>query len=129
LRRKLRLGNDVPFVRATAVRGHGVKPTLALAMKLGVEAIDSEEVAAMLPALQNADALFDHVLTFEDDPARDEPLEVEELNLDSDVSDLSPEAVAAHLSVSSLDSLEKKAARAAQRKDREGATTTRFKAG
>lgn len=129
LRRKFRLHDDVPFVRATALLGHGVKPTLTLAMKLGVEAIDTEEVGALLPELSNADSLFDHVLAFEDDPSRDDPVEVEELNLESDVSELSPEAVAAHLSVSSLDSLEKKAARAAQRKKREGAITTRIKAG
>lgn len=129
LRRKFRLPTEVPFVRATAVEGRGVKPTLTLAMKLGVESIDVEEVEAMLPELSNADSLFDHVLAFEDDPSRDEPVEVEELNLDSDASELSPEAVAAHLSVSSLDSLEKKAARAAQRKDRERAITSRFKAG
>ena len=113
LRKKLRLSEDVPFVRATANQGKGVKPTLTLAMRLGVQTIDQEEVQPLLPELTNADTLFDHVLAFEDEADNNEPIEVEELNLNAEDSELTPEAVAAHLSVSSLDSLERKAQRAA----------------
>src|SRR5690606_12593863 len=114
LRQKLRLADDVPFVRATANQGKGVKPTLTLAMRLGVQSIDTEEVQPLLPQLANADTLFDHVLAFEDEPDNGEPIEVEELNLNPQESgELTPEAVAAHLSVSSLDALERKAQRAA----------------
>jgi len=116
LRQKLRLPDDVPFVRATANQGKGVKPTLTLAMRLGVESIDTEEVTPLLPQLANADTLFDHVLAFEDEPDNGEPIEVEELNLNAEEGELSPEMIAAHLSVSSLDSLERKAQRAATKK-------------
>jgi hypothetical protein len=121
LRQKLRLPDDVPFVRATANQGKGVKPTLTLAMRLGVESIETEEVQPLLPQLANADTLFDHVLAFEDEPDNGEPLEVEELNLNAEADELSPEMIAAHLSVSSLDSLERKAQRAATKK---GSTRT-----
>lgn len=116
LRQKLRLPDDVPFVRATANQGKGVKPTLTLAMRLGVECIDTEEVQPLLPQLANADTLFDHVLAFEDEPDNGEPIEVEELNLHAEADELSPEMISAHLSVSSLDSLERKAQRAATKK-------------
>ena len=109
LRKKLRLGDDVPFVRATANQGKGVKPTLTLAMRLGVELIDRDEIAPLLPELADPDSLFDHVLAFEDTPDNGEPIEVEELNLTAQEHDMSPEAVAAHLSVSSLDALERRA--------------------
>ena len=121
LRQKLRLSDDVPFVRATANQGKGVKPTLTLAMRLGVESIDTEEVQPLLPQLANADTLFDHVLAFEDEPDNGEPIEVEELNLNAEEGELSPEMISAHLSVSSLDALERKAQRAATKK---GSTRT-----
>lgn len=116
LRQKLRLSDDVPFVRATANQGKGVKPTLTLAMRLGVESIDTEEVQPLVPQLANADTLFDHVLAFEDEPDNGEPIEVEELNLNAEADELSPEMISAHLSVSSLDALERKAQRAANKK-------------
>ena len=89
---------------------------MTLAMRLGVESIDTEEVTPLLPQMANADTLFDHVLAFEDEPDNGEPIEVEELNLNAEEGELSPEMVAAHLSVSSLDSLERKAQRAATKK-------------
>jgi hypothetical protein len=112
LRKKLSLTDEIPVVRATASQGRGVKPTLTLAMRLGVELIDQSEVQPLLPELANPDSLFDHVLAFEDTPINDESIEVEELNLAEPEHELSPEAVAAHLSVSSLDALERKAQRA-----------------
>jgi signal recognition particle receptor subunit beta len=113
LRKKLRLDEQVPMVRATANQGKGVKPTLTLAMRLGVELIEAADVDPLVPELANADTLFDHVLAFEDEPDNNEPIEVEELNLKLEESEHSPEAVAAHLSASSMDSLERKAQRAA----------------
>jgi hypothetical protein len=57
-------------------------------------------------------------LAFEDEPDNGEPIEVEELNLnaEAEADELSPEMIAAHLSVSSLDALERKAQRAATKK-------------
>ncbi len=120
LRKKLRLSSEVPFVRATANQGKGVKPTLTLAMRLGVETIDQDEVQPLLPELANADTLFDHVLAFEDEPDNGDPIEVEELNLRAEESELTSEAIAAHLNASSLDSLERKAQRAASEDPQQG---------
>jgi hypothetical protein len=55
------------------------------------------------------------VLTFEDNPQNDEPLEAEELDVRAQHVDLDEAAMAAHLAASSLDSLEARARRAAQR--------------
>jgi signal recognition particle receptor subunit beta len=115
LRRKLRLDADVPIVAAAAVNGHGVRETLVTAMRVGIERMGDEEIVPLASAFANADALFDHVLAFEDDADNDAPIDAEELHVDAEDVDLGSEAVAAHLSAASLDSLESRARRAALR--------------
>ncbi|HYO95963.1 MAG TPA: hypothetical protein VER33_15700, partial [Polyangiaceae bacterium] len=61
------------------------------------------------------DALFDHVLSFEDQPPNDDRVDAEELNVNAQHVDLDEDALAAHLAVSSLDALESRARRAAAR--------------
>jgi signal recognition particle receptor subunit beta len=115
LRRKLRIERDVPVIPAVACKGHGVRETLVTAMRVGIERMGDEEIVPLAAAFANADALFDHVLTFEDDPQNDEPVDAEELHIAAE--DVDPEAVdmAAHLAAASLDALESKARRAALR--------------
>ncbi len=84
LRRRLRVADSVPLVRAVAVTGKGVWETLVTAMRLGVSGIQSEDVAPLLPAFANADALFDHVLGFEDSPDDAPAAVVEEINFAND---------------------------------------------
>jgi hypothetical protein len=57
------------------------------------------------------------VLSFEDAPVDDRPAEVEELNVNAEFVALEEDAMAAHLSASSLDALESRARRAAVRSE------------
>jgi signal recognition particle receptor subunit beta len=119
LRRKLGLDGDVPMVGASAIDGRGVRRTLTQAMRLGVSCIQQDEVAPQLPELADPDALFDHVLAFEVPSVDEAPIEVEELNLNENESELSQDLADRHLYVSSLDALEEKARRAAERRQSE----------
>lgn len=114
LRRKLKLDGSVPMISANAAKGDGVKATLNEAMRVGVRALKGGEVAPLVAEFQNPDALFDHVLTFEDHP-HDGPLDIEELDVRSEDVDADAEAAAAHLGAASLDALEARARRAAAR--------------
>jgi signal recognition particle receptor subunit beta len=115
LRRKLRLDEDVPVVPAVAMNGQGVRETLVTAMRIGIERMGDEEIVPLAAAFSNADLLFDHVLTFEDNPQNDEPVDPEELHVDAEDIDLKSAGAAEHLNAASLDALESKARRAALR--------------
>jgi signal recognition particle receptor subunit beta len=114
MRRRLRIDKAVPLVAAQAVHGVGVRETLATAMQLGIRTLSGTELEPVASAFQNADALFDHVLSFEDRP-HEGPVDAEELYIGADDSEVSPELAAAHLAASSLDALEARARRAAAR--------------
>jgi signal recognition particle receptor subunit beta len=115
LRRKLRLDASVPFFPARAVDCVGVKETLIAAMRVGMETLVKDEIVPLASAFQNADALFDYALTFEDNPHDDEPVDAEELHIGAEETEIDSAAVAAHLAASSLDALEQRARRAARR--------------
>ena len=112
LKRKLKVAADVPVLPASAHEGRGVRETLAIAMRIGLGTLasDSAPLAAMF---ENPDALFDHVLTFEDHPKDDEPIDVEELYIGAEDVELDAEKVAGHLAAQSLDALEARARRGA----------------
>lgn len=115
LKKKLGLDDDTPLVSASAVSGQGVQETLRVAARLGVRTLAGTPVEPLAAAFANADALFDHVLTFEDNPRDDEPIDAEELDIHAEHVDLDEAAMAAHLAAASMDSLEARARRAAQR--------------
>jgi signal recognition particle receptor subunit beta len=115
LRKRMRLDATVPFVPGRAVECIGVKETLVTAMRFGLETLAKDEIVPLDSAYQNHDALFDHVLTFEDNPHDDEPIDAEELNLADDDSEVDSAAVAGRLAASPLDALEARARRAAER--------------
>jgi signal recognition particle receptor subunit beta len=115
IRRRLRIGSDVPVLPASAATGEGVAETLTLALKLSVAALEGVDLEPFVKELAAAEALFDHVLTFEDNPTNDEPIDVEELNVAAEDLDVSAELVAAHLNASPLDALEARARRGAER--------------
>ncbi|HMJ15177.1 MAG TPA: ADP-ribosylation factor-like protein [Polyangiaceae bacterium] len=115
LRRRLRLDDDVPVISAVAVAGQGVRETLVTAMRIGIERMGDEEIVPLASAFANADALFDHVLSFEDNPVNDDVIDAEELHVGAEDVDLTAEGMAAHLSAASMDALESKARRAALR--------------
>jgi signal recognition particle receptor subunit beta len=115
LRRRLRLGAKVPFISARAVERVGVRDTLVAAMRLGMAALARDEIVPLDAAFQNADALFDHALGFEDNPHDDEPIDAEELYIGADDAELDSATVAGHLAASSIDALEQRARRAAER--------------
>lgn len=115
LRRRLRLDDDVPVLSAVAVAGQGVRETLVTAMRVGIERMGDEEIVPLAAAFANADALFDHVLTFEDNPDNNEPIDAEELHVAAEDIDLRAAGMTAHLQAQSLDALESKARRAALR--------------
>ncbi|MEZ4373896.1 MAG: ADP-ribosylation factor-like protein [Polyangiaceae bacterium] len=111
VRKKLRLSDEVPIIAAEAHKGEGVRETLARAMRIGLQALAAEP--GMAPAeLTNADALFDHVLTFEDTPD-EQQMDVEELYIHAEEVDAEDATLQMHLSARSLDDLEAKAKRAA----------------
>jgi signal recognition particle receptor subunit beta len=114
LRRKLKLDGSVPMISANAAKGDGVRATLNEAMRVGVRSLKGGDIGPLVAEFANADALFDHVLTFEDAP-HDGPIDVEELNVKSEDIDVESAEMAAHLGASSLDALEARARRAAAR--------------
>jgi signal recognition particle receptor subunit beta len=117
LRRRLKLGKAVPIVPATSVEGRGVRETLVMAMRFGIQSLAKSEIAPLAAAFADADSLFDHVLTFEDNPHDDEPIDAEELHVGAEDVDVETAAAAAHLrAATSLDALESRARRAAKRK-------------
>lgn len=115
LRKRLKLDQGVPIVSATAVNGGGVKETLMTAIRAGVHTIRDGQITKLAEAFANADALFDHVLTFEDTPNNDEVVDAEELHIAAEDVDVEGEAAAAQLQAASLDDLEARARRAAKR--------------
>ena len=118
IRKRLGLEEETPVVSASAAEGRGVQETLRTAVRLGVKTMaDSGRVSLLPPEFANADALFDHVLTFEDAPRDEGPVEVEELNVNAEYSSLEEQAMLAHLAASSIDALESRARRAAHRRE------------
>jgi small GTP-binding protein len=116
LRKRLALPDETRVVSASATTGQGVEETLRAALRLGVQTMSSGgDVLPFAPAFANADTLFDHVLKFEDTPSDDRPVEVEELYAKAEFVSLDESAQASHLAASSLDALESRARRAAER--------------
>jgi signal recognition particle receptor subunit beta len=115
LRRRLRLDEGVPMLAATALRGPGVRETLATAIRLGIGTLAG--TISLSEMFEDADKLFDHVLTFEDNPHDDEPIDAEELNVAVDDMDVAPSAKAGRLAAASLEALEARARRAASQAD------------
>jgi hypothetical protein len=118
MRRRLKLERDVPLVPASAVKGDGVKDTLALASRLALQVVSTGTLAPMLAEFSNADALFDHVLTFEDAP-HEGPVDAEELNVRAEEVDADSEEAQVHLVARSLDALEARAKRGARDRERD----------
>jgi signal recognition particle receptor subunit beta len=116
IRKRLGLDAETPVISANALVGEGIQETLRTAVRLGLKVVGSAGTVEPLAAeLANADALFDHVLSFEDAPRDDRLHEAEELNVNAEYVALEEEAMAAHLNASSLDALEQRARRAAQK--------------
>lgn len=115
LRRRLRLDAEVPLLPAVALRGQGVRETLVTAMRVGIERMGDDEIVPLASAFANADALFEHVLTFEDNADNNEPIDAEELHVGAEDIDVTAEGMEAHMAALSLDALESKARRAALR--------------
>jgi signal recognition particle receptor subunit beta len=116
IKKRLGLESDTPLVSANAKLGAGVQETLRTAVRMGVKMMAGGAKVEELPAeFANADALFDHVLTFEDTPPDERPAEVEELNVNAEYVALEDDQMAAHLAASSLDALESRARRAVAR--------------
>lgn len=123
IRQRLGLDDETPVVSANAAAGDGVQETLRTAARLGVRAVGGDtRVPLLAPEFKDADTLFDHVLTFEDRPDDNGPVEVEELNVNAEYVSLEEQLMAAHLSAASLDSLESRARRAALRTEDEAET-------
>ncbi len=112
LRKKLRIAADVPIIPARSVDGVGVRETLATAMRVGLSTLGALELPELDGAFANADNLFDHVLTFEDNPDEG-PVDAEELYLGAEEVEIDAQAVIGHLAAQSLDALEERAKRAA----------------
>ena len=119
--KKLKLTEGTTVLPASASRGTGVKETLALATRHALQVLGRRELSPLVAELSNPDALFDHVLTFEDKP-HEGPVDAEELYIGAEEVSTEGEAAAAHLAASSLDSLEAKAKRAAKRSREHGAS-------
>jgi len=116
LRKRLKLDDGVPVISATAETGNGVKETLMTAIRVGVHTMREGGVITRLAReYANADALFDHVLTFEDKPDNEKIVDAEELHIAAEDVDIDTEAAAAQLQAASLDDLEARARRAAKR--------------
>ncbi len=117
LRRRLKLDKTVPILPATSVEGKGVRETLVTAMRMGIQSLARSEIGPEVAAFANADSLFDHVLTFEDNPHDDEPIDAEEVHVAAEDVDVETAAAAAHLHAArSLDALESRARRAAAKR-------------
>lgn len=120
VKRRLKLADDVPALPAVASKNQGVKETLATATRHALRVLGSRELEPLLAELANADALFDHVLTFEDKPDEG-PVDAEELYIAAEDVDVETAAAQAHLVASTLDDLEARAKRAARNKSERGA--------
>jgi len=105
----------VPVLSATASNGGGVKETLMTAIRAGVHTLRDSRITPLAKAFANADALFDHVLSFEDTPNTDEVVDTEELHIAAEDVDVETAAAAAQLQAASLDDLEARARRAVSR--------------
>jgi hypothetical protein len=119
LRKKLRVGPDVPIISSKAIDGSGVRETLATAMRIGIGTIAGVEILPEKVAFFDGDTLFDHVLTFEDRADDKEPVDVEELYIGAEEVEVDHQAVAGHLQAQSLDALEARAKRAAKKQETE----------
>lgn len=118
-RRRLKLDPETPVVPAAAVGGRGVRETLAMATRLGLGTVaDDSELSPLARAFADADTLFDHVLSFEDEPKNDEPVEIEEVNVHA--GDDHVDEALLHLGGGSLSDLEARARRAAERASEPG---------
>jgi len=115
LRKRLKLDDAVSVIPATAVNGGGVKETLMTAIRAGVHTIRGSKLTPLDKAFENADTLFDHVLTFEDKPNNDEIVDAEELHIAAEDVDVTTPDAAAQLEASTLDDLEARARRGAKR--------------
>jgi hypothetical protein len=124
LKKKLRLAADVQVVPASAVTGQGVQNTLALAMRIGTQMIQGVELDPILAAFADPDALFDHVLAFEDAPINDDQIDVEELHIAAEPMEISPEQAAGHLAARTFEELEARGRRAASQSGEEPAAET-----
>jgi len=129
IRKKLKIGTEVPIVPSAAVNGRGVRETLATAMRLGLKTLTASEVVPLSSVFANADALFEHVLTFEDNADESQPVDVEELNLNVPEVAIDAQVVLGHLAARSLDSLESKAREAAMRETGEIESAVKKRAG
>ncbi len=118
--KKLKLATETTVLSASAAQGVGVKETLAMATRHALQVLGRRDLEPLLAELSNADALFDHVLTFEDQP-HEGPVDAEELYIAAEEVDAESETAAAHLAASSLEALEAKAKRAAKRSRERGA--------
>jgi signal recognition particle receptor subunit beta len=115
LRKRLKLDETVPVISATAVNGGGVKETLMTAIRAGVLAMRDSRITPLAAAFANADALFDHVLEFEDAPNTDEVVDPEELHIAAEDMDIEGASAAAQMQAASLEDLEARARRAVSR--------------
>jgi hypothetical protein len=116
LRKRLRLDEAVPMISATAVNGKGVKETLMAAIKAGVQSLRNDTRSPFAAAFNDGDALFDHVLAFEDTPNTNEIVDAEELNIGAEDMDVDTREAEAHLAAAAtLDELEARARRAAKK--------------
>ena len=116
--KKLKLLPTTPVIGASASLGIGVKETLALATRQALQVLGHAELEPLLAELANADALFDHVLTFEDKPYEG-PVDAEELYIAAEEVDAEGAAAAAHLrGAVTFDALEARAKRAAKNRER-----------
>ncbi|HEV8549854.1 MAG TPA: hypothetical protein VGQ57_12515 [Polyangiaceae bacterium] len=120
LGKRLKLAEDTIVLPASAHSGVGVKETLALATRHALKVLGRRDLEPLVAELANADALFDHVLAFEDKP-HEGPVDAEEVYVGAEEVETEGEAAAAHLAASSLDALEAKAKRAAKRSREHGA--------
>ncbi|HET9957858.1 MAG TPA: GTPase domain-containing protein [Polyangiaceae bacterium] len=117
---RLGLAAEVPLVSAAACTGAGVQETLRWAARFGVDGLrKSGNVDLLPPEFANADALFDHVLGFEDVPNPNAVVEVEEVDVHASYAPVNEAALAAHLSAASMDSLLFRARKAAARNPEE----------
>ena len=121
MRKRLKLNAAVPVLPACASLGQGVKETLAMATRHALQVLGHRALEPLVAELANPDALFDHVLTFEDRP-HEGPVDAEELYIGAEDVETEGEAAEAHLAASSLESLEARARRAARRPRERGAT-------
>jgi signal recognition particle receptor subunit beta len=117
MKKRLKLDADVPVIGASAARGDGVKETLAVATRQALQVLGHTDLEPLLAELANPDALFDHVLTFEDTPFEG-PVDAEELHIAAEDVETEGDAAAAHLVAQSMDALEARAQRGAKRREK-----------